>query len=269
VPDQDALPPHRILTAYYQTDGQRRSFLDGLFDQTAPHYDRVTGSIGLGSGNWHRRHALLRAGLRSGMRVLDVAIGTGAVARAAAGIVGAEGQVFGLDPSMGMLAETRRTLAAPVVQGRAEHLPFHDETFDFLSMGYALRHVSDLTVTFREYWRVLRPGGRLLILEFRRPRTWLGCQIARWHFGAVVPWLARLRGGGEHAHVLMRYCWDSVADSVPAGLICDAIIKAGFEQSRAKADFKVFIEYIAVKPERQARAAPSEPRPAASPCDAS
>ena len=94
-----------------------------------------------------------------------MAIGTGLVAREAAAILGGTGGVVGLDLSEGMLAEARRSLGVTLVQARAEALPFADASFDFVSMGYALRHVADLARLFAEYRRVLRPGGRLLVLE--------------------------------------------------------------------------------------------------------
>src|SRR5688572_32581148 len=98
------------------------------------------------------------------MKVLDVATGTGLVAREALAIVGAQGSVTGLDPSAGML-EQARTLAFSIVRGHGERLPFGPASFDFVSMGYALRHVSDLPALFGEMKRVLRPGGTACVLE--------------------------------------------------------------------------------------------------------
>lgn len=243
------LSPHPPLTHFYDDEIRRRLFLDRLFDHTAGHYDRIAGLMSLGSGPWHRRQALLRAGLRADMVVLDVAVGTGSVARETQGLLRSPGWVVGIDPSTGMLTQARRA-GLPVIQGLAEHLPFRNESFDFLSMGYALRHVSDLYAAFREYHRVLRPGGRLLILDFRRPRTRTGCYLARLYFDAVMPWVAQLGSGTKEARVLVRYCWASVAQCVSSETICVAIERCGFEQTRCKVDFGVFIEYLAVKPER-------------------
>ena len=163
-------PPHPVLDKYYPSDADRQSFVGALFDGAARYYNRIGWMLDLGSGPWYRRRTLRRAGLRPGMRLLDVATGTGLVARGAVDILGEPGQVVGVDPSRGMLREARKALAGPLVQGRAEALPFRDDLFDMLSMGFALRHVPDLEVTFREYLRVLKPGGRLLLLEVSRPR---------------------------------------------------------------------------------------------------
>jgi len=249
-PDEEGerLAPHPALTAYYRSEGERRHFLDDLFDRTATRYDRIGQIMSLGSGAWHRRKALLRAGLMPGGAALDVAVGTGAVARAAKGIVGPSGRVLGIDPSVGMLLEARRTARIPVVQGLAEHLPFRDASFDLLSMGYAVRHVADLRHTFREYHRVLRPGGTLLILDFVQPRHRITFGVARLYLGTIVPWVAQLGSGDRQMRLLMRYCWESMARSVPPEVICGAMVESGFHPPRAKRDYGVFIEYIAVKP---------------------
>ena len=165
------LPPHPTLDRYYADQSGQRAFLDSMFAATAPHYRRLDGLVSLGSGPSYRRYALSHAGLKPGMDMLDVATGTGLVAQAARTLVGPSGRVTGLDRNGGMLAEAQRTLGRGLVQGTAESLPFRDDRFDFLSMGYALRHVTDLEVTFREYFRVLKPGGTVLILEFSRPRS--------------------------------------------------------------------------------------------------
>src|SRR3954471_5610054 len=165
------LPPHPTLPRYYEDEGARAGFVRRIFDAGAADYDRVERMMALGSGSWYRRTALRRAGLAAGMRVLDVAIGTGLVAREEVGIVGDPSLVLGLDPSPGMLAQAVQNLSVRVVMGRAEQLPLGDAQFDFLSMGYALRHISDLSKAFAEFHRVVRPGGTVCILEITPPRN--------------------------------------------------------------------------------------------------
>ncbi|MGH7321512.1 MAG: methyltransferase domain-containing protein, partial [Candidatus Rokuibacteriota bacterium] len=118
------LPPHAPLTEYYTDDGERRRLLDRLFDDTAHHYERIDALLSLGRGAWYRRRALRLAGLEPDMRVLDVGLGTGPLARAALSITKTSRRLVGIDPSRGMLAEARTTLTIPVDKGLAELLPF-------------------------------------------------------------------------------------------------------------------------------------------------
>jgi demethylmenaquinone methyltransferase/2-methoxy-6-polyprenyl-1,4-benzoquinol methylase len=179
------------------------------------------------------------------MHVLDVAVGTGPVAAAARALVGSEGSVTGIDPSYGMLQETRRRLPIPLVQGFAERLPFADASFDFLSMGYALRHVADLKGTFEEYRRVLKPGATVLILDFRRPRTALGRACVSVYLGKVVPLVARIAARSDKADLLMQYCWDTVAKCVPPDTIVASMEAAGLRGIATETWFGMFGEYKA------------------------
>src|SRR5258708_27317857 len=112
------------------------------------------------------------------MRVLDVGTGSGRLAREIVHILGSSVGVVGLDPSWRMMTAGRRRLNMRFVRGVAECLPFPDTQFDFVTMAYALRHVPDLDQTFAEYRRVLKPAGRLLLLEITRPPSMLGRALA-------------------------------------------------------------------------------------------
>ena len=100
------IAPHPPLRRFYH-HSERERFVSELFDGSAPWYDWAIAFLSFGSGNWYRRQVLARAGLRKGHRVLDVATGTGVVARAAASITGDSSSVIGLDPSIGMLVAGR------------------------------------------------------------------------------------------------------------------------------------------------------------------
>ena len=245
---QQAVAPHPPLAKYYQSESQHRRFLSEVFDETAGNYDWIDNMMSFGSGLWYRRDALRRAGLSAGMRHLDVAVGTGAIARSAVDIVGTSGSVIGVDPSMGMLRQALRNAPISVIQGVAERLPFPDRSFDFLSMGYALRHVTDLKTTFDEYARVLRPGGSLLILEFAQPTSRLGFALGRFYLNRVVPWLSQLGSGKKQARMLMEYCWDTVENFVPGKAILDALSASGFTHTTRRTWFGVFSEYVAQRP---------------------
>lgn len=243
-----ALAPHPTLTRYYGDDRQKRSFIRDIFDNTAPDYDRVERAMALGTGPWYRRQALARAGLTAGMRVLDVAVGTGLVAREAAALAGDPKLVLGLDPSAGMLAETVRQLSIRVVRGTGEQLPIAPEAFDFLSMGYALRHLSDLTATFREFHRVLRPGGVACVLEITRPNGRLRTALVRGYMRAVVPFISRLAARTAQSPLLWQYYWDTIEACVPPERVMQAMREAGFIDVARRVELGVFSEYTGRRP---------------------
>ncbi len=246
--DPRRLSPHPVLTAYYRDEAEHRRFLTRLFDDTAPQYDRITDLMSCGSGAWYRRYALRRAGLTEGMTVLDVAVGTGAFASAAATIVGPSGVVVGVDPSTGMLAQAGKKLGIRLSQGVAEALPFRDGHFDFSTMGYAVRHVADLRRVFAEHFRVLRRGGTLLIVDFSRPRSWIGLGLARFYLGVVVSWMARLGPGSKEAQLLVRYCWDTLEHLGTPETIVTTMTSCGFVNVRRVGWFGILSEYIGRKP---------------------
>ncbi|MGE5235022.1 MAG: class I SAM-dependent methyltransferase [Acidobacteriota bacterium] len=243
-----ALPPHPTLTGYYQSDEQRPEFVRRLFDEAAPSYDRVERLIGLGAGPRYRRQALGRAGLGPGQRILDVATGTGLVAREAITLLGGSGHLVALDPSAGMLAEARRQLAIAGLMGLGERIPVRDASFDFLSMGYALRHLSDLTVTFQEFFRVLRPGGRVCLLELTRPTGRVPYTLLRCYLRSVVPVLTRLLTGSRDTALLMRYYWETIERCVPPEAIITALERAGFVNVRWTLVIGLFSEYTGARP---------------------
>lgn len=223
------LPPHPPLRDYYGQSGARQAFINELFNRTAGHYRSIEKATGFGSGQWYRRKALRDAGLAAGMKVLDVACGPGLVTESAVDIVGPSGWVVGLDPSVGMLHEARHAHCPHLVRAIGEHLPFADSSFDFLSMGYALRHVSDLKLAFHEYARVLKPGGVVLILEISRPRsTWLRV-LSRLYIRGVLGKVFGMMTGNRDFQTLMQYWWDTTEQCVPPDAIVGALKETGFE----------------------------------------
>ncbi|MCO6417995.1 class I SAM-dependent methyltransferase [Siccirubricoccus sp. KC 17139] len=239
-------PPHAPLLDYYATPEEHSGFVRATFNRTAKSYDRINAVFALGSGRWYRRRALQRGGLRPGARYLDMAIGTGMVAREAAAILGDTSGMTGLDLSEGMMAVARQSLPIPMVQARAEELPFADASFDFISMGYALRHVNDLGRLFAQQRRVLRPGGRLLLLEIAPPASRLGQKLAKAYLGGVVPLLSRLAGSGSDT--LMRYCWDTIEGCVPPRDILWHLQQAGLINVHCSVEIGIMRAYSAQRP---------------------
>ena len=239
--------PHPVLSTYYTQEKDRRRFMWGLFESTAKDYDWINAMMSFGMGASYRKDALCRYGLSEGMTVLDVAVGTGLTARGAQSVTGPFGRVIGIDPTQGMLDRARQCADILVVRGLAEELPVRDNTADFLTMTYALRHVRDLVVTFREYRRVLKPGGRLLLLELLcPPPNSIQYSLARLYLYWLVPWVAQVRGGKD-AKTLMRYFWDTMEQCVPPPTILDALAISGFVNVTHKSPFGLCGEYVANK----------------------
>jgi demethylmenaquinone methyltransferase/2-methoxy-6-polyprenyl-1,4-benzoquinol methylase len=246
-PAPERVAPHAPLPDYYGPDDAKRSrYVVDLFDRTARHYDTIERLL-LNGGLWYRYWCLRRAGLARGMQVLDVAIGTAAVARGAARLVGPEGRVLGVDPSRGMLAEARKNFSGPLTRGVAEQLPFASDRFDFVTMGIALRHVADLRATFREYLRVLAPGGTLWILEGHSPASPTGRRATRFLMGTLVPGMTWLATRSREAKLLMDFYWDTVEQSVRPETILATMAEVGFERIQHNVVSPV-CEYIGKKP---------------------
>jgi len=129
-----------------------------------------------------------------------------------------------------MLREARKAPCRNLVQAIGEELPFPDGTFDFLSMGYALRHVSDLRVAFREYRRVLRPGGVILLLEISRPRSTTLLTVLRFYIRTVMGVAFARATGNQDMRTLMRYWWDTTEHCVAPETILTALRDVGLVQ---------------------------------------
>ncbi len=165
-----------------------------MFDRIAPVYDAMNRVMTVGlDQRW--RKATVRATVRSGDHVLDACCGTGDLARAA--WAGGAGHVIGIDFSERMLERARRKV--PELEWRQADLlalPFEDASFDSAVVGFGIRNVENLEGGIRELRRVLRPGGRLGILEITTPRGPLAPFYRLW-FDRVVPLLGRVLPGGS------------------------------------------------------------------------
>ena len=173
--------------------------VQGMFDRIAPVYDLMNRVMTMGlDQRWRRK--TVKAVVEPGDRVLDAACGTGDLAIIAAK---AGGVVVGLDFSERMLERARRK--APElewVRGDLLALPFDAESFDSATVGFGVRNVADLERSLRELRRVLRPGGRLGILEITEPRGLLRPFYRLWFYGVVPLLVGRLlRGGSAYSYL--------------------------------------------------------------------
>jgi len=204
--DRVTLAP-AMTNEYYEQGARRAAKVGDLFGKIAPRYDLINDLQSLGLHRWWKRRLIDVAGPKPGARALDLCCGTGDVALALARR-GAE--AVGLDFSGPMLsiAESRGTRAAGIdgkpaprfLLGDAQAIPFPDNSFDVVTVSYGLRNLANWTEGLREMFRVARPGGRLLVLDFGKPdnAVWRGFYLA--YLRAVVPLFGRFFLGDAQAY---------------------------------------------------------------------
>jgi demethylmenaquinone methyltransferase/2-methoxy-6-polyprenyl-1,4-benzoquinol methylase len=198
-----------------------------MFDRIAPVYDVMNRVMTAGLDVRWRRLAAASA-VRKGDRVLDAACGTGDLA--IADLKAGAGKVTGLDFSEKMLERARaKNTEIEWLRGDMLALPFADETFDAATVGFGVRNVEDLALGLRELRRVLRPGGRLAILEITQPRGALRPFYSLW-FDRVVPALGKVLPGGD----AYTYLPASVKRFPTAERLADMLREEGFSDVRFK-----------------------------------
>jgi len=183
----------------------------GVFDSVASKYDVMNDLM---SGGLHRAwkaYTVMVANLREGSKVLDIAGGTGDLSLAFSKKVGASGEVVHTDINEAMLRVGRSRLIdkgvlLPTLVCDAEQLPFPDAHFDVVSVAFGLRNMTHKDVALREMCRVLKPGGRLLVLEFSRVAKPL-TKAYDWYSFKVLPTLGKLVAGDDASY---RYLAESI-----------------------------------------------------------
>jgi demethylmenaquinone methyltransferase / 2-methoxy-6-polyprenyl-1,4-benzoquinol methylase len=144
-----------------------------------------------------------------------------------------------------MLAQNRERNPVTLLEGKGEALPCADASFDFVCMGYALRHVEDLRKLFGEFRRVLKPDGRVLILEITRPKNPVALPLMRFYMQKLVPRLGWLRRRNKSTAKLMEYYWATIEECVPPPVILSALEAGGFRNVKRTTTGAVLSEYVA------------------------
>lgn len=202
-----------------------------MFDRIAARYDFLNRVLSFGADIGWRRRTIARAGIRPGTLVLDVGAGTGDLSFAAA----ARGaRVVAVDLSAGMLAvllsrarratEAQRSRIQPLV-GTAESLPLPDASVDRIVTGFTVRNVGDLGRAFAEFRRVLRPGGRAVVLELSHPPSPAFARLYSFYLDRIGPAVAALLGGDREAY---RYLPRSLRPFPDAERLAAMLREAGF-----------------------------------------
>ncbi|MDE3075241.1 MAG: ubiquinone/menaquinone biosynthesis methyltransferase [Chloroflexota bacterium] len=205
--------------------------IQAMFDDIVGHYDVLNSLMALGlDGHW--RTLTARAiGLQPAGLVLDLGCGSGTLSAKLGGHV----RVVGVDVSPAMLALAKQRLngRAQLVLGSAFSLPFRDESFAGAVSGFVLRNLDDLDGAFRELARVLKPGGRVALLDATLPQRPAMRRAFDLYFGRVAPALGRLAGKREAYAYLVK----SLAHLPPLDELCCMLDRAGFEQTEARSLF--------------------------------
>ncbi len=203
----------------------------GVFDSVAPNYDLMNDLMSAGMHRAWKAFAIALSGVRAGARVLDVACGSGDLASAFVRRVGSAGEVWITDINRAMLARGRDRLldeghALPLAQCDAEALPFCADYFDCVSVAFGLRNMTHKDAALSEMCRVLKPGGRLLVLEFSR--VWPPLARAYdWYSFKVLPWLGSKFAGDADSY---RYLAESIRVHPDQEQLKTLIEQAGLER---------------------------------------
>jgi demethylmenaquinone methyltransferase/2-methoxy-6-polyprenyl-1,4-benzoquinol methylase len=211
-------------------EDEKATRVAGVFDSVASRYDLMNDVMSAGLHRMWKAFTVRQAQLRPGMKVLDIAGGTGDLARAFAQRVGTGGEVWLTDINAAMLTEGRdRMLDAglrlPLAQCDAEKLPFPNGHFDRVTVAFGLRNMTRKDVALAEMARVLRPGGQLLVLEFSRIWQPLAPLYDAYSF-KVLPWLGRKLAGDSDSY---RYLAESIRVHPPQDELAQLMERAGLE----------------------------------------
>lgn len=214
--------------------GDKADRVASVFSSVAEHYDLMNDLMSLGAHRLWKRFVLALAAARPGQRVLDLAAGTGDLAARLAPRVAPRGSVVMADINASMLELGRRKLidrgivaGVRYVQLDAEALPFPDNHFDLVTIAFGLRNVTRKDRALEAIFRVLRPGGQLLVLEFSRVRAaWLDPLYRAYSFN-VLPALGRLVAGDAASY---RYLAESIRRHPGQEELLDMLAAAGFER---------------------------------------
>ena len=201
----------------------------GVFDSVASKYDVMNDLMSVGMHRAWKAYTVLVANVKDGQRVLDIAGGTGDLALAFAPKVGATGQVVHTDINEAMLREGRNRLldagvSLPTLACDAEHLPFADGYFDLVTVAFGLRNMTHKDVALQEMQRVIKPGGKLLVLEFSKVAKPL-TKFYDWYSFKVLPKLGKLVANDDASY---QYLAESIRMHPDQDTLKTMMVKGGF-----------------------------------------
>ncbi len=217
------------------TVAEKAGRVRGVFDSVASRYDVMNDLMSGGLHRLWKRHTIDQAAVRRGQTVLDLAGGTGDLARRFVQQVGEKGQVVLADINHAMLIQGRRRLIdagassnLSIAQVNAEALPFASASFDCVTIAFGLRNVTDQSAALASIFRVLKPGGKLLVLEFSRPNEALKPAYDFYSFN-VLPLMGKVVADDEDSY---RYLAESIRMHPDQDTLLGMMETVGFERCR-------------------------------------
>jgi demethylmenaquinone methyltransferase / 2-methoxy-6-polyprenyl-1,4-benzoquinol methylase len=216
-----------VTRRWNESDEAKAGYVKDLFAALAKRYDVMTDLWTLGLHRLWKRQAMERLALKPGDRVLDVATGTGDLAFMEEAVVGPQGLVVGVDSCAPMLevARERQQGAVDFQEGDAMNLQFPDASFDVVTIGFGLRNVADRVQALREFRRVLRPGGRVMVLDFSTPTSKGLKAFHDFLYFGVMPKFGRAVAWHRDAH---HYTADSIRTWLTRDQLKEAMLEAEF-----------------------------------------
>ena len=216
--------------------GDKAGMVRGVFDSVAGRYDLMNDLMSGGIHRIWKRFTIELSAVRPGQTVLDIAGGTGDLAAKFSRLVGPEGQVILADINAAMLTVGRDRLIdkgatgnVQVVQADAQQLPFDDNSIDCITIAFGLRNVTDKAMAMRSMLRVLRPGGRLLVLEFSKPTSALLGKLYDQYSFQILPAMGRLIAQDAESY---RYLAESIRQHPDQETLLEMMGTAGFANCR-------------------------------------
>jgi len=224
----------------YQTvdSSEKESKVASVFHSVAAQYDVMNDLMSFGIHRLWKRFTIDASGVRPGNKVLDLAGGTGDLTAKFSQLVGREGKVILADINSSMLNVGRDKLRdkglvqnIEYVQANAQYLPFEDNTFDIVTIAFGLRNVTDKDMALRSIFRVLKPGGRLLVLEFSKPEHELISKAYDFYSFNILPKMGELVAKDGDSY---QYLAESIRMHPDQETLKEMMTNAGFEQTSFK-----------------------------------